>query len=169
MNAIFPGTFDPMTIGHLDIISRASGIFEHLRILVLINTNKKPLFEIKEREDIIKNIIKNANAKGNLKNVSVDSFSGLTADYCKNNNFRILLRGLRNGQDLEYEKPISIINQKLYPDLETLFMPSKTDFDFISSSIIKEMGAHQREELELLVPTEFIGPLYKKIQSQKRL
>jgi len=159
MQAVFPGTFDPLTIGHLDILNRAARLFDNLTILIIRNSSKKFLFSIEERIKLVKQAIEQVH----LTNITVDSYEGLTAQYCKEHNCKILIRGLRTGFDLDYEKPISIINRKINDELETLFLPSDPKYDFVSSTIIKEMARYNRDELKYLIPDPFIEPLKKKL------
>ena len=131
--AIFAGSFDPITNGHLDIINRVSKLFDELRIGVLINPNKKGLFSLEKRVDLIKS------CTSHLNNIKVVSFEGLLVNYCKNNGIDTLVRGVRNGADIEYELQMAHMNKELNPDIETIILPTTTKYSFISSSLIKEV------------------------------
>ncbi len=133
VRAIYPGSFDPMTYGHLDIIQRSSKLFDQLIVAVVANPGKSPLLSIEEREELI------ARALTGLKNVVVSSFQGLTVDYARQNNIKISIRGLRAISDFETELGMAQTNKELYPELETIFLMSKAEYSFISSSIVKEI------------------------------
>lgn len=131
--AICPGSFDPPTDGHINIIERGLRIFDHITVAVAINRSKKGLFEPKEREAMLKELFKDQ------PNVEVDSFEGLLVDYCRNKKVHTILRGIRTVSDYEYELQMSLANRILNPDIETLFMMTEGRFSHISSSIIKEV------------------------------
>jgi len=132
--AIYPGTFDPITNGHLDVIKRASKIFDKLIVSVAINLSKKPMFSTIERVEMIKEAVKE------IKNVSVDTFSGLLIDYCKENKAFILIRGLRAISDFENEFQMALMNRKLDKNIETVFLMPSEEFTYLSSSLIKELA-----------------------------
>jgi len=129
--AVYPGTFDPVTNGHLDILHRAVDLFDRVIIAVAYDSNKNTLFTSTERQDLLKNEIKN------MKNVEVSSFSGLTVDFARQCGAVVLIRGLRAMTDFEYEFQLALMNKKLAPDIETVFLMTKSEFSFISSSAIK--------------------------------
>ncbi len=131
--AIYPGSFDPLTNGHLDIIKRASKLFDEVTVAVLINTTKKGLLSLEERVELIEAEIKD------LPNVKVDSFVGLLVDYCKENDIDVIVRGLRAISDYEYEMQIAQMNRTLNPNIETIFLMTNTKYSFLSSSIVKEV------------------------------
>ncbi|HOX22416.1 MAG TPA: pantetheine-phosphate adenylyltransferase [Elusimicrobiales bacterium] len=133
--AVYPGSFDPVTNGHMDIIRRASGIFSEVVVAVLHNRGKKPLFTPEERLALIR-----ANVK-NLPNVRVDSFSGLLADYMKKNNISVAIRGLRAVSDLEYEFQIAHTNRSLYKKMETVFLMPSDKYVYLSSSMVREVAS----------------------------
>ncbi|MDD9147523.1 MULTISPECIES: pantetheine-phosphate adenylyltransferase [unclassified Sporolactobacillus] len=133
--AVYPGSFDPVTLGHLDIIERGSRMFDHLVVAVLNNTAKHPLFSVPERKFLLHESTKH------LANVSIDSFDGLLADYLKEKNYSIILRGLRAISDFEYELQISSLNKQLNPSAETCFIMSSNKYSFLSSSIVKEVAS----------------------------
>ncbi|MCI5839730.1 MAG: pantetheine-phosphate adenylyltransferase [Peptoniphilaceae bacterium] len=138
MKVLYPGSFDPITNGHLDIIERASKKFDNLVVAVLVNSEKKTLFTLDERVKLIYENIKQLK----INNVTIESFEGLTANYAKNNNIDFIIRGIRGFNDYEYEKQIALINSKLTDGLETLFMLSDIRFSFVSSSIVKEIASY---------------------------
>lgn len=133
--AVAPGSFDPITLGHLDVIERASGIFDEVVVAVLVNSTKAGLFTIEERMDLIRNSI------SHLKNVSVDSWSGLLADYCKEHDVSAIVKGLRAVSDFDYELQMSQMNLQL-KGIETFFMATKPDYSFLSSSLVKEIAKY---------------------------
>ncbi len=130
--AIYPGSFDPLTNGHVDVIQRALEIFDQVIVTILINPNKKSLFTIPERLDIIRNSF---NGNGNLK---VDSFDGLLVDYAKMKNAVAIIRGMRAISDFESEFQMALMNRKLYKDVQSVFLMTGLRWIFTSSSIIKE-------------------------------
>ena len=132
--AVYPGSFDPVTNGHLDVIERASRIFDRIIVTVGDNPGKKPLFTREERMDMIKEVTKN------LKNVIVESFEGLLLDYLKKKGSKIIVRGLRAVSDFEFEFQRALLNRKVNGDVETIFIMTKEDYVYLNSSIIKEMA-----------------------------
>ena len=131
--AIYPGSFDPITNGHLDILERASHIFDEVVVAILVNTKKTGLFPHEERAELIKTVT------SHLPNVKVDSFSGLTAEYARLQNASILIRGLRAVSDFDSELRLALTNKKLNPSLETVFLMTSAENLFLSSSTIKEI------------------------------
>jgi len=152
---IFPGSFDPLTNGHLDIIERAIKITDKLIIAIANNSAKKNLFTIEERINIITNC-----CHGN-KSIEIVSFEGLLVNYCKDNNISFIVRGLRSTIDFEYENPIASINRKLAPEIESVFLMSKDEHSFISSQIVREIASYHGD-LTALVP-QYVA---KKIQQK---
>lgn len=134
MNAIYPGSFDPLTYGHIDIIERCSEQFDQVTVAVLQNKTKVGLFTTEERLNLIRETTKH------LKNVKVDSFSGLLIDYAKKIDTSIIIKGLRAVSDFEYEMQMALANKKLYPKLETFFMVSSMKYSYLSSSIVREVS-----------------------------
>lgn len=136
LRAIYPGSFDPVTNGHLDIIERASQMFDELIVAVLHNPNKQGgLFSVDERVDLLRQVT------GAFPNVTVDSFGGLTADYARIKEAKVTIRGLRAVSDFDAELRIALTNRKLNPDLETVFLMTRAGYLFLSSSVIKEIAS----------------------------
>ena len=131
--AIYPGSFDPITKGHLDILKTGAGIFDKVIIAVAKNSEKKGFLTVDERVKLIKESVKD------IDNVEVDSFDGLTIEYAKSKNAQILIRGLRAVSDFEYELQLSQANSALCSDIKTVFLTTKPKYNFISSSTIKEI------------------------------
>ncbi len=154
--AIYPGTFDPITLGHLDIIKRALKIFDKLIIAVGTQEDKKPLFETKERVELVKQTTKDLN-------VEVEEFSGLFADFAKNKDTNIIIRGLRAVSDFEYEFQMAVMNTKLNKDLETVFLMTDKEHFYLSSSIVREMAA-KKANIKDLVPENVSEALENKFQ-----
>lgn len=134
MKVLYPGSFDPVTFGHLDIINRCAEKFEEVTVAVLKNSSKKGIFSIEERIELLKETTKD------LPNVKIDTFSGLLIDYAKLNEINIVIKGLRAVSDFEYEMQMALANKKLYNELETFFMVSSSKYSFLSSSIVKEVA-----------------------------
>ncbi|OPJ56921.1 pantetheine-phosphate adenylyltransferase [Alkalithermobacter paradoxus] len=153
--AIYPGSFDPITNGHLDIIVRASKLFDKLIVGVLNNPNKKSLFNFEERFELLKQ------TTSNLENVKVDTFSGLLIDYCRENNISAIIRGLRAVSDFEYELQMSQMNHQLNSDVETIFLTTNTKYSFLSSSLVKEV-AKFNGDISYLVPDVVLKKLNDK-------
>ncbi len=146
IKAIYPGSFDPITNGHLDIIYRASKIFDKIIVVIAENVRKESLFSIEEKMDMIQNVI------SELHNVEVQSFKGLLIDCVKSNNAQIILRGMRAISDFEYESQFALINKKMAPDIETVFMVTSTKFSYLNSSIVKEIASLNGCVKELVPP-----------------
>ena len=132
--AIYPGSFDPITKGHLDVLKRASDIFDKVILVVSLNVNKKSFLPLEDRLMLIKEAAKD------LKNVEVDSFDGLTTEYAKKRNANVLIRGLRAVSDFEYEMQMSQANSALCPDIHTVFLITKPKYNFISSGTVREVA-----------------------------
>ena len=144
--AVFPGSFDPITLGHYDIVERAAPLFDKIIIAIGQNSQKKYMFSLEKRMDFIRK------ATEHFANVEVDFFEGLTVDYCLKKNAQFIIRGLRNPADFEFEKAIAHTNRTLaHKKLETVFLLTSSGKSFISSSIVREIITH-KGEYELLVP-----------------
>lgn len=132
--AVYPGSFDPITNGHLNIIERAINIFDELIVAVAIDTNKSTLFSAQERTDMIKEVTKN------IEKVRVQSFSDLLIDFMKRNNANIIIRGMRAISDFEHESQLALMNKELAPEIETIFMVTCSKYSYLNSSIVKEIA-----------------------------
>lgn len=132
--AVYPGSFDPVTKGHLDIIERASKIFDEVIVAVLVNPDKKGLFDIDERVELITRVTKH------LDNVKSDSFHGLLVNYMQEKNAQVIIKGLRAVSDFEYEFQMALMNKKLDSSIETVFMMTSAKYSYLSSSSIKQVA-----------------------------
>lgn len=153
--AVVPGSFDPLTNGHLDIIKRAIKIFDEVHVAVMNNSSKKPLFSVEERQQLI------AQATAEYPTVKIDSSSGLLIDYAKSINAHAIVRGLRAVSDFEYEMQITSMNRFLDEDIETFFVMTKNQYSFLSSSIVKEVAKYGGD-VSALVPEAVERALKKK-------
>ena len=156
--AVYPGSFDPITLGHLDVIRRGAKVFDRIVVGVLVNVDKKGLFDIEERVELIKRATKD------IPNVEVVSFKGLLIDFVKQYDSNVILKGLRALSDFEYEFQMALMNTKLDPEIETLFMMTSAQYSYISSSAIKQV-AKFNGDLSGLVPEEVIPDIVEKINS----
>jgi pantetheine-phosphate adenylyltransferase len=146
IKAIYPGSFDPITNGHLDIIHRAIKIFDKIIVVIAENSRKKSLFSIEEKIDMIRNVTED------IENVEVQSFNGLLVDCVRSNKANIILRGMRAISDFEYEAQFALINKKMAPEIETIFMVTSTKFSYLNSSIVKEIASLNGCVKELVPP-----------------
>lgn len=144
--AVCPGSFDPVTYGHLDIIRRGAKVFDQVYVAVLNNSSKKPLFSVEERMELLKEVVKP------FPNVTVESFNGLLVDYARSKNANTILRGLRAVSDFEYEMQITSMNRVLDENIETFFMMTNSQYAFLSSSIVKEVAKYNGNISELVPP-----------------
>ena len=157
--AVYPGSFDPITCGHLDIIKRSCKLFDKVIVAVLNNSQKSPMFEVSERVELIKKCTKN------LPNCEVRSFSGLLVDFVKESGADTVIRGLRAISDFEYEFQMALLNKKLAPTVETVFMVTNLNCLYISSSVVKEI-CHFGGNAEGLIPNEIIKDIKDKIEKE---
>ncbi|HLR42969.1 MAG TPA: pantetheine-phosphate adenylyltransferase [Pseudogracilibacillus sp.] len=155
--AICPGSFDPITNGHLDIITRGAKVFDHVVVTIFNNQSKTPLFSVEERIELIEEVVKD------LPNVTVDVSDGLLVDYANQTKANVVLRGLRAVSDFEYEMQITSMNNKLEPNLETFFMMTNNQYSFLSSSIVKEIAKYQGN-IDCLVPAVVADALRAKFK-----
>jgi pantetheine-phosphate adenylyltransferase len=153
--AIYPGSFDPITYGHLDIITRGLEVFDELIIAVACNSEKSSLFTVEERLAMI------TDAVGDNPRLKIDTFKGLLVDYAVKMEARVILRGLRAVSDFEYEFQLAQMNHAVKPDVETLFMMTSASYGYLSSSIVKEVASHNGNI------DEFVPPAVKKALAQK--
>ncbi len=158
--AVYPGSFDPVTNGHLDIIERSAKIFDHLIVAVLHNRAKNPSFTIEEKIEMLHMVTKH------LPNVEIDTFDGLLVDYAEMKKAQAIIKGLRAVSDFEYELQMAMANRKQNPEIETLFMMTNTDYSFLSSSIVRELAYHNGK-LEGMVPEQIMPLIYKKLSKPK--
>ena len=134
--AVYAGSFDPVTNGHLDLIERAAALFDRVIVAIGIHATRKPLFSADERMVLLKEV------SAHLPNVIVDSFDGLLIEYCKNQGARVIVRGLRAATDFEYELQIAHANADLQPNIDTIFLPTRTNYGFVSASLVREIASH---------------------------
>ena len=160
--AVYPGSFDPITNGHVDIIKRGLGVFDELIVLIAHNRNKKALFSVEERVGMIQEVIRD------FKNVRVDSFDGLLVDYAKVAGANVILRGLRALSDFEYEFQLALINRRLNRDVETIFLMTGYKWFYISSTIINE-AASLGGSVKGLVPDIVYQKLQEKYSSKREI
>ncbi|SDI66061.1 pantetheine-phosphate adenylyltransferase [Natribacillus halophilus] len=153
--AVAPGSFDPVTNGHLDIIERSTKIFDKVIVAVLINRNKTPLFNIEERVALLRDSFRD------YPNVEVDSFDGLLIDYVRSKDAQVIVRGLRAVTDFEYEMQTTSINRKMDEQIETFFMMTNNQYSYLSSSIVKEV-AKNKGDVTGLVPAHVQKALKQK-------
>ena len=156
--AIYPGSFDPITSGHLNIIKRAAQIFDHLIVCVLVNPSKTPMFTQEERVDMIRRSV------GDIPNVEVDSSDELLAVYAKRKGGCVIIKGLRAGSDFENEFQMAMINRKINPNLDTMFLTSEHQFMYLSSSAVKELGSYDIDLSDFL-PEQIIPDFKKRIRA----
>jgi pantetheine-phosphate adenylyltransferase len=158
--AIYPGSFDPITNGHLDVIERGSRLFDSLIVSVLTNLDKNPLFNVAERVEMLKQ------TTGGIPNVAVDTFSGLLVDYARQKKAQALLRGIRAFTDYEYELQMALMNRKLEPELETVFLLPALSYTYVSSRLVREifqLGGSVKD----LVPPLVEERLQQKLRERK--
>lgn len=153
--AVYPGSFDPITNGHLDVIHRASKMFDKVVVAILLNVSKNPCFTIEERISLIQS------AANNIENIEIESFSGLLVDYMQAKNANIIIKGLRNSTDFEYEYPMALMNKKLVSSIDTVFVISNPEYSFVSSSLVKEVARFDGN-LQNIVPEEVQKALIQK-------
>lgn len=158
--AIVPGSFDPITYGHIDIIKRSAQLFDEVIVAILVNPDKKYLFTLEEREEMINESIKD------FKNVKVDSFSGLLVNYARKVNSTVIVRGLRAVSDFEYEMQLTFMNKALDDNIETFYMMANKQYSFISSSIVKGVSGFGAD-LSKFVPKHVEEKLEKKVKERE--
>ena len=154
--AVYPGSFDPITSGHLNIIRRASNIFDRLIVCVMVNAGKNPIFTLEEREALIRRVTMD------LPNVEVDCSNELLADYARRRGSCVIVKGLRAGSDFENEFQMALVNRKLNSELDTMFLTADSQYMYLSSSMVKELG-YYGAELSDFLPEEIIPDFRKKL------
>ncbi len=160
--AIYPGSFDPITLGHLNIIKRAAVLFDKLIVCVMVNSEKNGLFSYEDRAALIQRVIDGAG----LTNVEVDCSTELLVAYAKRKKARALIKGLRAVSDYEKEAQMALINRKLNPKLDTLFLTSSEKYTYLSSTVVKEM-AYYGADLRDFIPREIVDDVREKINSRR--
>lgn len=158
--AVYPGTFDPVTYGHIDLIKRASRIFDKLIVAVAHNKPKRALFSVRQRVDMLSDVVRDMN------NVVIDDFDGLVVEYVKKQGSSVMIRGLRMLSDFEYEFQMALTNRKLAGDIETIFMMPHEEYSYISSRLIKEAGA-LGADLSKFIPKACIAALESKLKVKR--
>ena len=154
--AICPGSFDPITLGHLDIISRSAQIFDNVIVCIMFNSNKtKRMFAISERVEMVKKVVER------FPNVRVDTSDGLLAEYAKQFDGAVIVKGLRAASDFEYEFQMNHINKKINPELETMFLTANEKYTFLSSSVVREVASYGAD-LTGFVPREIVAEIEEK-------
>lgn len=154
--AIYPGSFDPVTSGHLNIIRRASKIFDRLIVCVMVNSSKRPMFSRDERVELIRRVV------SDLDNVEVDSSDELLAEYARRKGGCVIVKGLRAGSDFENEFQMALINHKINPTLDTMFLTAESQYMYLSSSTVKELGSYNVDLTDFL-PEEIIPDFKQRI------
>ncbi len=147
--AIYPGSFDPITSGHLNIIRRAANIFDRLIVCVMVNSGKNTMFDQEERVDLIRRVTRD------LPNVQIDCSNELLAEYARRKGSCVIVKGLRAGSDFENEFQMALINHKINPDLDTMFLTAEHQYMYLSSSVVKELGSYDADLSDFL-PEEII-------------
>ena len=160
--AIYPGSFDPVTLGHLDIIERTSKMFDRVIIGVLNNKSKSPLFSVEERVNMLKEVTVS------LTNVEVQSFEGLLIDFVRQNGAAIIVRGLRAITDFEYELQMAQTNRVIAPEIDTIFLTTNLKYSYLSSSIVKEIAEYEGDISEFLHPV-IAARVREKLEERRRL
>src|SRR3954467_1741296 len=157
--AVFTGVFDPLTLGHLDVIRRGRLLFEHVVVGIGVNPNKASLFNIEERVELARDVV------ASLPNVSVESFEELTVQFVRRIGARVILRGVRTLSDMEYEFGMSLTNHRLDPFVETVFLMADGEYSHVSSTLIKQVARYGgAAALARFVPAELVGPIMDKIR-----
>lgn len=156
VNAVYPGTFDPITYGHIDLLKRASKLFDHVTLAIAHNTNKHPLFDLDERINMAQHAI------ANYDNVSVVGFDNLLVDFTHDQDATVILRGLRAVSDFEFEFQLAGMNRNLAEDIETIFLATAEQYAYLSSSIVKEV-ARLGGDITKFVPLQVIAEINKKL------
>ena len=159
--AIYPGSFDPVTSGHLNIIQRAAEIFDKLIVCVMVNAGKSPMFDQDERVELIQRVTKD------LPNVEVESSTELLAEYAKRKGSCVIVKGLRAGSDFENEFQMALINHKINPDLDTMFLTAEHQYMYLSSSTVKEL-ANYDVDLSDFLPEAIIPDFKKRVQNNRQ-
>lgn len=155
--AIYPGSFDPITSGHLNIIRRSANIFDELIVCVMVNAGKHPMFTLEERTELIRRVTKD------IPNITVESSNKLLAEFAREKGSCVIVKGLRAVSDFENEFQMALINRKINPDLDTMFLTADSEYMYMSSSVVKELGSYG-VELDEFLPKEIIPDFRRKLQ-----
>ncbi len=158
--AIYPGSFDPITLGHLNIIRRAASVFDRVVVCVMVNSSKNPMFNLEERVELIERVVTR------FGNVEVDTSDNLLAEYAQNFEKPVIVKGLRAVSDFESEFQMALINKKINPELETVFLTASEKYTYLSSSVVKEM-ARYGADLSEFVPREIIKDVENRSRNRK--
>ena len=159
--AIYPGSFDPVTSGHLNIIQRAANIFDKLIVCVMVNAGKNPMFTLEERVELIRRVTTD------ISNVEVDSSDELLAEYARRKGSCVIVKGLRASSDFENEFQMALINHKINPELDTMFLTADNQYMYLSSSTVKELGNYGVDLADFL-PAEIIPDFQARIEQRKK-
>jgi pantetheine-phosphate adenylyltransferase len=158
-SAVYPGSFDPITLGHLNIIKRAARIFDKVYVAVMKNSEKNPLFTREERVELIKRTVKN------FPNVEVETAEGLLVNYCRDRGAAVIVKGLRAVSDFDWEFQMALANRKIDPAIDTLFLTASEKYTFLSSTVVKEMAKYGAD-LRDFVPREIVEDIVRKMSSK---
>ena len=158
-HALYPGSFDPVTFGHIDVIKRASALFDNITVAVLNNGAKSPLFSVDERVNMLRDVCRD------ISDIKIDSFSGLTADYVKSNGINVIIRGLRAVTDFEYELQMAQTNRKLAPEADTVFLATSLEYAYLSSTTVKEV-AYFGGDISKFVPKDIEKLIFEKFKKK---
>lgn len=159
ITAVCPGSFDPVTVGHVDIITRAASIFDKVYVAVLVNPKKSPLFDEEERVELLRR------STTHLNNIEIESFNGLLADFAEMKKSRIIVKGLRAVSDYEYEFQMALANRRLSPNIETVFLTTSAENMFLSSSVVKQIAGFGGD-ISGFVPPEVCQRIYERLASK---
>ena len=156
---VYPGSFDPMTLGHLDLIERGSRVVDRLVVAVLNNSAKNPMFSIEERMQLLRQ------GTAHLQNVEICAFDGLLVDFVRQQQAQVVIRGLRAVTDFEYELQMAQANRSMFPAMETIFLTTQAEYSFVSSSIVKDVLRHNGD-IEHFVPQSILNTIYQMMRRQ---
>jgi pantetheine-phosphate adenylyltransferase len=159
--AVFTGTFDPISLGHLDVIRRGRLLFEHLVVGIGVNLNKRSMFSVQERVEMVRQVVRS------FSNVTVEAFEGLTVQYVRQSGARVIVRGLRTLSDMEYEFGMTLTNHRLDPEVETVFLMADAEYSHVSSTLIRQVAYFGgTDALRRFVPDELIAPILDRVAAE---
>ncbi len=159
--AVYPGSFDPVTYGHIDVMERTAKLFPEVVVALGVHPTRTPVFSVEERVDLLRQV------SANYRNVRVTSFDGLLIEFCHSIGARVVVRGLRAATDFEYELQIAHANSDLYPDIDTIFLPTRTNYGFLSASLVREIALHGGD-VSRFAPKSVCDALQAKFPAPKR-